>query len=717
MIPRKTYNKFYKKEFNFPIITNHDELNKYIYTQIYLDDETKYSQVFDNDHNVQVLDKYYNDLNKTSVINTIKYIFDKQKTGIYVKIENNQVSQFIILYNSYFRNDFSNMLKFKEHDVNKYIEAKSRYYKNRIPRMTNDTRRWLSTNCLLRTERDDDGPTEAYLEEFYDMLNKTCQNRKINNCIFFINRKDFPNIKPDNTEPDEHIWDSENKIMRSPFDKFKFAPIFSQSTTSIHSNLLIPTGDDWNIITQEFKDYRLPDDFKLLDWEERKPIVIWRGMSTGCGNTPDTNPRIKLSLLTQELKKKNIHYLDAGVVRFTRRDKKIYKHPFVEFQKAFDYNFKFDFVDKFEQAKYKFTINVEGNSSAYRYGSLFYFGFCIFNVESKYHVWFEQWLTPFVHYIPVKHDLSDLVEKIEWALANDDKCKQISENAKEFYNKYFNREFIYDYMQNSINAISSKYNPMSAVYDKERLINAMRVFDEYRSCGFETISNKNSDDLKNNTVIIVPFRDNKFQERKKQLELFKRHYKDYNVLIVEQSDDSRKFNRGALLNIGFKYCYKNYKYFIFHDVDILTPIETMEKYYFNELNGTVHLGHMTNKCIGCKLFFGAINKFDGDSFKKINGFPNTFWGWGDEDVVLYYRCCRNDVSMYRYEFEESERIIELEHQQTQKIKELTNITRYEKRIFDNINYNLDGLLQTMYHIRDTETEKDSKYCKICVDIK
>jgi hypothetical protein len=39
-------------------------------------------------------------------------------------------------------------------------------------------------------------------------------------------------------------------------------------------------------------------------------------------------------------------------------------------------------------------------------------------------------LKPWVHYVPIRTDLSDLDEKIEWLLANDDEAHSIAINAK-----------------------------------------------------------------------------------------------------------------------------------------------------------------------------------------------------------------------------------------------------------------------------------------------
>jgi N-terminal region of glycosyl transferase group 7 len=92
--------------------------------------------------------------------------------------------------------------------------------------------------------------------------------------------------------------------------------------------------------------------------------------------------------------------------------------------------------------------------------------------------------------------------------------------------------------------------------------------------------------VKPEIAIIVPYRDlHVKQRRKQQLDLFipsiskfmelKKDRSSYRIYIIEQSNDGRKFNRGKLLNIGFKIaCADGCKAFIFHDVDLL-PSEGM----------------------------------------------------------------------------------------------------------------------------------------------
>lgn len=55
------------------------------------------------------------------------------------------------------------------------------------------------------------------------------------------------------------------------------------------------------------------------------------------------------------------------------------------------------------------------------------------------------------------------------------------------------------------------------------------------------------------TCIIVPFRDQyPEQKRAEQLEQFVAHFSAFRIFVIEQTNDGRLFNRGMLLNVGFK---------------------------------------------------------------------------------------------------------------------------------------------------------------------
>jgi len=117
----------------------------------------------------------------------------------------------------------------------------------------------------------------------------------------------------------------------------------------------------------------------------------------------------------------------------------------------------------------------------------------------------------------------------------------------------------------------------------------------------------------------------------------------FEIVIVEQNDN-KPFNRAMLLNIGFeesKYC----DYFAFHDVDMI-PLDS--DYSYPE--GPTHLAARAEQ-FGWKLpyegYFGGVTLFDKESFIKINGYSNEYWGWGAEDDDVLFRCNLMEVDTFR----------------------------------------------------------------------
>lgn len=59
---------------------------------------------------------------------------------------------------------------------------------------------------------------------------------------------------------------------------------------------------------------------------------------------------------------------------------------------------------------------MDGNSWSSRFGSLLCYNSVVIKIEPQYFEYFYADLKPWSHYIPVKNDLSDLDENIQWAL-------------------------------------------------------------------------------------------------------------------------------------------------------------------------------------------------------------------------------------------------------------------------------------------------------------
>jgi hypothetical protein len=216
--------------------------------------------------------------------------------------------------------------------------------------------------------------------------------------------------------------------------------------------------------------------------------------------------------------------------------------------------------------------------------------------------------------------------------------------------------------------------------------------------------------------IVVPYRDNAEQQRSKQLASFvshiKRYHPDWHVLIVEQSQDGKKFNRGALLNIGaYVAKHNHHSYVIFHDVDLL-PLAKIAPYYTAVPTLPIHIGKAWTQKYDYPKFLGGVLSMSIADIEKINGFPNNFWGWGGEDDALRNRLERKNIKVLQPEIR-NEGFRELTHLDTKTKTEWKNMTKWEDLKEDT---GRSGFRNVSFEIVDAH-EYNSNIIKITVEIK
>ena len=121
--------------------------------------------------------------------------------------------------------------------------------------------------------------------------------------------------------------------------------------------------------------------------------------------------------------------------------------------------------------------------------------------------------------------------------------------------------------------------------------------------------------------------------------------KDVEIIVVEQLGN-KKFNRGKLLNIGFKESNEP-DFVITHDVDLIPSNKLIkEKYTLTNFDALrIYSAHEKS--------LGGIVKLSKNSFIKANGFPNNIWGWGIEDRALYYRYSILDLNISTNKFDDN----------------------------------------------------------------
>ena len=193
-----------------------------------------------------------------------------------------------------------------------------------------------------------------------------------------------------------------------------------------HSDFLLCMPDIKFIQTMGYSDFRQKTEEKWLDWEQRQARAFWRGASTGSFLTQDNwqnNHRIKLCKLAENLGNK---LLDAKITKIVQVENQLVKE---EIQSS---GLVAPVVPNIDFIQYKYLIDIDGNSNSWP--GLFtklLMGSCVLKVESSWRQWYYDRLEPWVNYVPVKNDLSDLHEKINWCLENDEQAKQIGENGRQ----------------------------------------------------------------------------------------------------------------------------------------------------------------------------------------------------------------------------------------------------------------------------------------------
>lgn len=93
--------------------------------------------------------------------------------------------------------------------------------------------------------------------------------------------------------------------------------------------------------------------------------------------------------------------------------------------------------------KYAILIDIEGNGYSGRLKHLLWSHRPVLLVDRPHKEFFFEQLKEWEHYIPVKRDLSDLVEKTQWCIDHYDDAKKIAENAYQFSKLHLTREACY----------------------------------------------------------------------------------------------------------------------------------------------------------------------------------------------------------------------------------------------------------------------------------
>jgi hypothetical protein len=666
----------------------------------------------ENNTKLELWDKYQFDFD--SIVHTMYYMFYKMKKGVMVGIKNNKLAIFLPFSNSEYRNDFYTELyfdsndkknleeyhkaikynnKFRIKELEKKLENTLKYYLNKYKLKSQgifwNRSKWVANDCFFRYEDYEGDKSVPLYEDFFVNL---CANRKLPDCVFFLNLRDHPMLNKNLTDSYTNIV---NKKLEPEYTFDTYAPILSPGGSIESADICMCTQDDWARVSKQI----YPDDcangyigdIKLISWDNRIEKGIFRGSATGCGMNEQTNPRIKAAKLSA----KYPEYLDAGITSFNRKLKKNLGKPLELVDPRVQGLEKASFMNLETKASYKYILNLDGHVSAFRLAHEFSLGSVLLIPKSQYKLWFSYLLIPWTHYVPIKEDLSDLIDQIKWCKSNDEKCKIIATNGVEFYKKYLDKNGMYDYMQLILSKIAITNSP-----DKLKLIQSInKSFDTNLPPQIKLTNIVQPTRIALITLYRNKLDNTRLQQKRLFVYLMNKMLSqlcDYDIFVVEQSS-KYPFNIGKLKNIGYNYSKKTgktYSNYIFADIDSI-PDSNLIKYFFmqtDSLNSLATFGTRYESLDSktSRPFVGALISTSSEIFEQLNGYPNNFYGWEGEDTNLLLRL--NGIKKPLY-VNASGKIIDIEEVEGYKkdigvkISELNDSKERESMVYEkNINW-------------------------------
>ncbi|KAJ7615352.1 glycosyl transferase family 90-domain-containing protein [Roridomyces roridus] len=163
-----------------------------------------------------------------------------------------------------------------------------------------------------------------------------------------------------------------------------------------------------------------------VPWEDKKDQIYWRGASNG-GHIYGDNYRQFSRFRLVKIAQNDSDLVDAKITGWyaSHCTNDCERDPIIE-----EYNIGGAGSPREDVYNYKYLLDVDGNTFSGRYLGLLRSGSLVFKATA-FAEYFNDWLRPYEHYVPVKIDLSDLVEKVRWAIEHPVEARRIQEAGME----------------------------------------------------------------------------------------------------------------------------------------------------------------------------------------------------------------------------------------------------------------------------------------------
>jgi hypothetical protein len=209
-------------------------------------------------------------------------------------------------------------------------------------------------------------------------------------------------------------------------DGWESAPGVVSFCSPHEAAILVPDAEFF--LRRGYDDLRRAAAAHSAPWRDRSDDILWRGSSTGTGDVasadmradnPTLIPRSRLCLLLRD-----VPGVDAQLVNAVQAPDREMALAWLKQARILG-----EERAPAEWLGRKFAIDIDGNCNAW--ANLFtrlLLGCCVIKVASPqgYRQWYYGDLVPWRNFVPVKSDMSDLVEKIDWCRSHVAECEAIA---------------------------------------------------------------------------------------------------------------------------------------------------------------------------------------------------------------------------------------------------------------------------------------------------
>lgn len=166
----------------------------------------------------------------------------------------------------------------------------------------------------------------------------------------------------------------------------------------------------------------------ILPWDQKKPTLFWRGAGSGLGTESSNDDWLKTARVRLTLASKDygdLDKFDACISKIPNFDDEQHRERMRALGVAPYQSFG-------EFLRYRYLIDVDGMACAWI--SLFlkmYSKSTVVKVRGDYEQWYYWRLQPWQHFVPLRSDLTDLHEMINWLNNHQSTCIDIAERGRQ----------------------------------------------------------------------------------------------------------------------------------------------------------------------------------------------------------------------------------------------------------------------------------------------